>query len=246
VNIFYVHADHLNTPRKVSRPSDNQLEWRWDADPSGSAADNENPSGLGTFVYNLRFPGQYYMAETGLSQNYFRDYDPAIGRYVESDPIGLRAGINTYLYSDGNPVSVFDRSGLDPVAKDFLPNENIPCCDNGQIAICMNHPGNKKYKCKIVQDAMVLHEMTHVADFKRWAPSICARFTGKQSASLQFTTTTEQVQSELRAFNAQRDALNRAKNSSCLSPDCQKEVDEWLDYITNTAIPGVIKGTYGR
>jgi uncharacterized protein RhaS with RHS repeats len=68
VNIFYVHTDHLNTPRKVSRPSDNQLEWRWDTDPFGTTGPNQNPAGLGTFSYNLRFPGQYYMAETGLNQ----------------------------------------------------------------------------------------------------------------------------------------------------------------------------------
>ncbi len=110
----------------------------------------------------------------------------------------------------------------------------------------MNNPRNKNYKCKVVQDAMVLHEMTHVNDFRRWAPSICAKFTGKQSVALGFTTYTEQIQSELRAFNAQRDALNRAKNSQCLSPECRKEVDEWLNYITNQAIPSVLNQTYGR
>jgi RHS repeat-associated protein len=112
VNIFYVHTDHLNTPRKISRPSDNQLVWRWDTDPFATTAANQNPAGLGTFIYNLRFPGQYYMAETGLNQNYFRDYDPAVGRYVESDPIGLKAGVNTYGYVDGSPVDSIDPEGL--------------------------------------------------------------------------------------------------------------------------------------
>ena len=62
--------------------------------------------------YNLRFPGQYYRAETGLNQNYNRDYDPAVGRYVESDPIGLKAGVNTYAYVLNDPVQSIDRSGL--------------------------------------------------------------------------------------------------------------------------------------
>jgi RHS repeat-associated protein len=115
VNIFYVHTDHLNTPRKVAQPSSGTLAWRWDADPFGTAAPNENPASLGTFVYNIRFPGQYYQAETGLNQNYFRDYDPAVGRYVESDPVGLRSGVNTYLYALGNPAKYIDRWGLQSV-----------------------------------------------------------------------------------------------------------------------------------
>jgi len=46
--------------------------------------------------------------------NYFRDYEPAIGRYPQSDPIGLDGGLNTYQYADANPVSVFDSLGLKP------------------------------------------------------------------------------------------------------------------------------------
>jgi len=114
VSIYYVHTDHLNTPRKVAQSSSGgQLAWRWDADPFGTAAPNQNPSGLGTFAYNLRFPGQYYMAETGLNQNVNRDYDPLTGKYVESDPIGLRAGINTYAYVRSQPTLLADSTGLD-------------------------------------------------------------------------------------------------------------------------------------
>ncbi len=63
----------------------------------------------GTMI--LRFPGQYTDTATALNQNWFRDYDPAIGRYVESDPVGLLGGINTYAYVDGNPLSLKDPSG---------------------------------------------------------------------------------------------------------------------------------------
>jgi RHS repeat-associated protein len=112
VNIFYVHTDHLNAPRKVAQPSTGTLAWRWDADPFGSATPNDNPGGLGTFAYNLRFPGQYYQAETGLNQNWNRDYDPISGKYVESDPIGLPAGINTYSYVGSSPLRRIDLFGL--------------------------------------------------------------------------------------------------------------------------------------
>jgi YD repeat-containing protein len=65
VMIYYVHTDHLGTPRKITRPSDNGLMWRWDPDTFGSVVPNSNPAGLGTFTYNLRLPGQYSLNEVG-------------------------------------------------------------------------------------------------------------------------------------------------------------------------------------
>lgn len=87
--------------------------WTWYADPFGSETPNENPAGGGTFKYNLRFPGQLYDSHAGLIQNYFRDYDPAIGRYVESDPIGLAGGVNAFAYVGSRPISAIDSIGLD-------------------------------------------------------------------------------------------------------------------------------------
>jgi RHS repeat-associated protein len=112
IAIYYVHTDHLGTPRKVTRPSDNGLMWRWDPDTFGSVAANANPSGLGTFSFDLRFPGQVYASETALHYNYHRDYDPATGRYIESDPVGLRGGINTYAYVENDPLN-----GIDPFGR---------------------------------------------------------------------------------------------------------------------------------
>jgi RHS repeat-associated protein len=111
VTIYYVHTDHLGTPRKVTRPSDNGLMWRWDPDTFGSVAPNHNPSGLGTFAYNLRFPGHYALSESGLFYNYFRDYDPQMGRYIESDPIGLNGGINPYAYAGAIRLATLTLSG---------------------------------------------------------------------------------------------------------------------------------------
>jgi len=115
--IYYIYADHIDTPRVITRASDNQRVWRWDqAEPFGIGQPDQNPSALGSFVYNLRFPGQYYDSETGLYHNGFRDYDPVIGRYIESDPIGLRGGINTYAYVGNNPISYLDPNGTNALA----------------------------------------------------------------------------------------------------------------------------------
>lgn len=113
VATYYVHTDHLNTPRRISRPADNVIVWRWDSEPFGFALPNQDPDGDGQmFVYNLRYPGQYYDVEMGINHNYFRDYDPGTGRYVESDPIGIFAGVNTYAYVHGSPASFADSIGL--------------------------------------------------------------------------------------------------------------------------------------
>ena len=109
--LYYIHADYRNTPRQIDNLSA-QPVWAWTPTPFGENQPNQNPSGLGTFTYNLRYPGQYYDSESGFNYNYFRDYDSVTGRYIESDPIGLGGGTNTYAYVQGNPLSFIDPLGL--------------------------------------------------------------------------------------------------------------------------------------
>jgi RHS repeat-associated protein len=109
--VYYLHSDHLDTPR-VAVDTSGRLRWRWIAEPFGNTAPETNPSGLGAFTQNLRFPGQYADSESGLFYNGFRDYDPAIGRYTQSDPIGLHGGINTYSYAENQPIALTDPLGL--------------------------------------------------------------------------------------------------------------------------------------
>lgn len=109
----FVHFDHLGTPRRVT-DQNQTVVWRWDSTPFGVSQPDEDPDGNSeAFTLNLRFPGQYYDSESGLHYNYFRTYDPGIGRYIESDPIGLLGGLNAFEYAKSDPVHFFDSRGLD-------------------------------------------------------------------------------------------------------------------------------------
>jgi RHS repeat-associated protein len=109
-NLYYVYDDHLGTPRAITDTSNN-LQWTWEN--AESFGNNQPTSVVSDFTFNLRFPGQYFDNESNLSYNLHRDYNPNWGRYIESDPIGLAGGLNTYTYVDGNTLSHFDYSGLD-------------------------------------------------------------------------------------------------------------------------------------
>lgn len=114
-HLYYVQTDHLGTPRVAIDPTRNVAVWQWDlkGEAFGSTPPDEDPDGDSVaFVLDMRFPGQRYDRMTGLYYNYQRDYDQLIGRYVESDPIGLVGGITTYAYAAGNPLKDADPTGL--------------------------------------------------------------------------------------------------------------------------------------
>jgi RHS repeat-associated protein len=111
-NMAYVYSDHLDTPRVLARAGDHAILWRWDlAEAFGATPAVDDPNGLGVFTFNQRFPGQVFDAETGLHYNGHRDYSPRVGRYQQSDPIGLDGGVNTFAYVQGNPVQYVDPLG---------------------------------------------------------------------------------------------------------------------------------------
>lgn len=152
LKVYYLHSDHLNTPRVVT-DEQNRVVWRNTplAEPFGTVAPEQDPDGNGVpFTLNLRFPGQYFDRETGLNYNYFRDYDPSTGRYIESDPIGLKGGINTYTYVGGNPISRVDPEGLrqqgvDPRELPRVPGE--PRCSGGDSSCAAGLPPTRPLTC---------------------------------------------------------------------------------------------------
>lgn len=113
---YYYITDHLGAPRIITDDS-GSVVWQAEYLPFGkvniSVAQIEN---------NLRFPGQYYDAETGLHYNWNRYYDPETGRYIAADPIGLDGGINLYAYVGGDPINGVDPNGL----------KYKSCCDPSQ------------------------------------------------------------------------------------------------------------------
>ncbi|MBK6583941.1 MAG: RHS domain-containing protein [Gammaproteobacteria bacterium] len=114
---YAIHTDHLGTPMRLTDTT-GTVVWALDSTPFdaihgafGLPSEDVDLNGI-SITYNARFPGQYFDAETGLNYNYFRDYDPTTGRYIESDPIGLAGGLNTYAYVGGNPLRYTDSLGL--------------------------------------------------------------------------------------------------------------------------------------
>ena len=108
------HPEYLDTPRLVADDTQKTV-WKWEQqEPFGASAANDDPGGNSVaFEFNLRFPGQYFDKESNTHYNYFRDYDPAIGRYAQSDLLGLQAGLNTYSYAFSNSLKWTDSVGLE-------------------------------------------------------------------------------------------------------------------------------------
>ncbi|TAL40201.1 MAG: hypothetical protein EPN97_00550 [Alphaproteobacteria bacterium] len=134
--VHYIHTDQLATPQKMTDERQ-QIVWNRVSKPFG-----ETFSIAGTASLNLRFPGQYHDAESGLDYNYFRTYSPALGRYTQSDPIGLMGGINTYAYVGQNPVNWADPAGL---------------CDPKNLQRCQQLLLDMQWKAQLLTERMAAY-----------------------------------------------------------------------------------------
>jgi RHS repeat-associated protein len=213
--IYYIHADQLGTPQKITDGSGG-LVWDGVFDPFGNqigttipsvAGGNWGAANWGAFNWGgvplstnpLRFPGQYADAETQTSFNWARNYDPSIGRYVQSDPLGLRAGVNTYAYVGGRPMGRVDpmglrpltsgeRGGLYPIFSKTIDYGSIDIENgargnpiaaiafaNGTPAITLGNKiyvNRKFYRCDFSRGdwSLLAHEVTHIYQYTNRLP----------------------------------------------------------------------------
>jgi len=128
-NHTWFTTDQLSTPRVGTDESQTKV-WAWTSTGFGIGKPNKDPDGNGKKRnVQLRFPGQFLDVESGLYYNHHRYYDPSIGRYITSDPIGLVGGLNSYGYVDGNPLHWVDPSGLfsisDPSTWPRIPQSGV-------------------------------------------------------------------------------------------------------------------------
>jgi len=135
--VFNVYADHIDTPRLITKATDQSIVWSWmTAEPFGATLPNQNPHNLGSFTFNQRFPGQVYDAETNLHQNHHREYQALSGNYLTTDPLGLEGGSwSLYNYVNGQPTRYTDPKGLQsPAACALNPANAAACAEAGMLA----------------------------------------------------------------------------------------------------------------
>jgi RHS repeat-associated protein len=113
--LWFVHADHVDRPIRMT---DGTQAVVWDAVywPFGGEV-----SITGSASHNLRFPGQYFLLESGLHYNWHRHYDPTTGRYLQPDPLGFVDGPSLDAYALSAPTQFDDPEGLQRVPRPWGP-----------------------------------------------------------------------------------------------------------------------------
>ncbi len=131
--VYYIN-DHLDTPQKLITETGRKV-WEASLDAFGNTiiinSEFRNP---------LRFPGQYNDVESDMNNNYHRYYDFNLGRYISSDPIGLKGGLNTYAYADSSPIISFDELGL---VRTKIKNQNLVRCRDNERKQCRGQCKNR-------------------------------------------------------------------------------------------------------
>lgn len=226
--LYFIHPDHLGTPRIVADDAGTAV-WKWDQrEPFGNDVPNQDPGNTGTtFDLPIRFPGQYQDSETNVRFNNFRDYNSETGRFVQSDPIGLAGGINTYSYARNRSISSIDPLGLyesSPVLRGLVPGQvawdnAVTAWESGRYGWAATHA-----------TAMVAEQLAFLATFGLWqAPrAIAPCFVPSVSTATARSPIVDRTGAE-----KQRDVLNALqKEFASARPS---NADEALQLVTRAA-----------
>ncbi|ALN61614.1 RHS Repeat family protein [Lysobacter antibioticus] len=258
--LHYIEPDHLATPRVVIDAVRNVAVWNWDikGEAFGSGSPNQDPDQDGiAFVLDMRFPGQLHDAVSGMSYNYFRDYDSAVGRYSQSDPIGLKGGVATYAYSDSSPLSKWDLYGLSPaLGPGFVTGDDVlgwVACKGGELLPIVNErtlawaygecPGP-------IRDCVLAHESSHIKTARGLSPSICTEnFWESGHGDVRYLADDDTAQRMLSEFSAHAAELRclaaKLRQLDRCDEKCRRVI---LRAIRDTAnrIPSIANGSYGK
>jgi RHS repeat-associated protein len=252
----WLHGDHLGTPRAVSMSSPAAapaVVWRANFAPFGKAAVDEDPDGdTQQFRLDLRLAGQVFDPESSLHYNYLRHADPDTGRFLESDPIGLGGGMNTFAFALSNPIMLSDPTGLQACGGGRCPpseigeDEQKKCCDHvrptmqhlypniaGFVACCRG----LKTVCYVAQGDPQLedtfeectrrHERTHTTD-----PLVVCISEDPNCDRYQRTTfvsETSERDGECVGYAAGLECLNSAVPKCGGDIDCERRFKKWIN-----------------
>ena len=222
-NIYYYFNDHLGTPQKMT-DKNGSLVWYGEFLPFG-----EQLSDTSAITNNFRFPGQYYDTERENSYNYHRDYNPAVGRYFESDTIGIKEGQNhLYAYVNGNPINYADPLGMYKcITRNYTANPNsatIVCNGAGGVTVQM---GWCDTAGKCLKKCCKVHENSHKKDCSN--KNVCA---GKKAGTqVAFANLNDLKKSECKAYKADlKCTIANLKKKECCNEkqdlENNKESDE--------------------
>jgi RHS repeat-associated protein len=140
--IYFVRVDHIGRPVFATNATGAKV-WTVTYDPFGNVTAS---TGAGV---PIRFPGQWFQSESGLHQNWMRDYDPTTGRYLQADPLGLVDGASVYGYALQNPGRWVDPRGLrvDPGADILDPSGGSTPRGNGDECVPQDQYAENKSPC---------------------------------------------------------------------------------------------------